>query len=76
MAKEINSTNHLTIVNVKWLADTKGAVRYQEVDDAGNPKTGDGAVVGSLYLRKAALKSLNKGTPKGLRLHIDVVPET
>jgi hypothetical protein len=43
--------------------ETKGAVRYQEVDDQGTPRKGDNdeAVVGPLYLRKAALKRLNGG---------------
>ena len=43
--------------------ETKGAVRYQEVDDQGIPRKGDNdqAVVGPLYLRKAALKRLYDG---------------
>lgn len=40
--------------------ETKGALRYQEVDDSGNDKNiGEGAVVGSLYLRKDQID----GTP-------------
>lgn len=75
---ELNSPNHLTIVNFRWLADTKGAVRYQEIDDNGvDRKTdSDGAIVGSLYLRKAALGVFKKGTPKTLSMHIDIKPET
>ena len=36
---------------------TPGALRYAEVDETGNPVKGDvnGALIGSLYLRKAAM---------------------
>lgn len=34
--------------------ETKGAVRYQEVDEAGNPKD-KGYLMGTVYLRKDAL---------------------
>lgn len=35
---------------------TKGAVRYQEINDAGEPvQISDGAKIGTLYLRKSAL---------------------
>ena len=36
---------------------TPGALRYAEVDDAGQPIKGDanGVLIGSLYLRKAAM---------------------
>ncbi len=37
--------------------ETKGAFRYQETDGSGQPRRGDsqGAVVGTLYIRKRAL---------------------
>lgn len=45
---------------VKFVLDreTKGAVRYQEVDDNGTPVTDDakGCVFRNLYVRKSALK--------------------
>lgn len=67
----------LTTVTFQLLSDTKGAQRYQEVDDKGNPRTGDsdGAVIGSLYLRKMALAKLNKGTPKKFRCTLEAIPE-
>ena len=35
--------------------ETPGAVRYQETDKEGNKKTvADGAVIGTLYLRKSS----------------------
>ena len=38
--------------------ETKGAVRYQEVDEHGKPATEsfEGHVVGALYIRKTAIK--------------------
>lgn len=74
MASEINSPNHVTIVQFALLNETKGAVRYQEVNAEGVPLKGDtdGAVIGSLYLRKAALNKIGKGVPKTLHIHIDV----
>lgn len=38
--------------------ETKGAVRYQEINAQGEPiSTNDGAKIGTLYLRKSALGS-------------------
>ncbi len=47
--------------------ETKGALRYQEVDESGRPREGDkdGAVVGTLYLRKAAM--VDSGVPVRVR---------
>jgi hypothetical protein len=44
-------------VVVRFLNDTPGALRYRETDDKGNPIHGDqeGALIGDLYLRKAAI---------------------
>ena len=74
MASEITSPNHLTIVKFELLTETKGAVRYQEVDKDGVALKSDtdGAVVGSLYLRKAALNKIGKGVPKTIRVHMDI----
>lgn len=37
--------------------ETKGALRYQEVDGKGKRlKTGEGATVGTLYLRKSEVE--------------------
>lgn len=37
--------------------ETKGAVRYMEVDASGNTKAiGEGAVIGTLYIRKTSLE--------------------
>ena len=63
------------VVKFKFKESTKGAERYQEVDDSGAPKNGDTAeaVIGALYLRKAALKRLNGGTvPPTLNARITI----
>jgi len=62
-------------VNFQWLADTKGAVRFQEVGDDGRPKKSDadGAVIGSLYLRKAALKELGISNLKGFTVTVTAI---
>lgn len=74
MTDETQSSNHIAIVKFTLLRETKGANLYQEIDASGNHLKGDpdGAVIGSLYLRKAALSKLGKGTPKSLSLHIDI----
>jgi hypothetical protein len=45
-------------VKFKRVDKTKGALRYVEIDDEGNERKtdADGAVIGTLYLRKAFLK--------------------
>jgi hypothetical protein len=41
----------------KLKKETSGAVQYEEVNENGSKKTDmDGAVMGSMYLRKATLK--------------------
>jgi len=47
-----------SIIDVSMVLEreTKGAVRYQEVDAAGNPMTED-YKIGTLYIRKSALKA-------------------
>ena len=44
-----------TTVRFKLEKETKGAVRYQEVDDTGQPKDFTTALIGTVYLRKAQL---------------------
>jgi len=60
-------------LNFVWKNDTPGAMRYQEVDDAGQPRKNDndGQVIGPVYLRKAALKALGITNPKQFILVID-----
>jgi len=49
--------------------ETKGAIRYQEVDKKGNKKAiADGATIGTLYLRK---DSLNGNVPNNLVVSIN-----
>jgi hypothetical protein len=47
-----------TRVKFKLVDKTKGALRYVEIDDEGNERKtdADGAIIGTLYLRKAAQK--------------------
>lgn len=73
MADEIDSPNHMTIVRFAWQTSTKGTERYQEINENGQPIKGDdqGIVIGTLYVRKAALDRIGKGVPKRLSLHID-----
>jgi hypothetical protein len=50
--------------------ETKGALRYQQVDKNGQPKSIDaGAEVGTLYLRKSAFNG--SGFPKNLKVNIE-----
>ena len=56
-------------VNFAWERETPGAVRYREVDSKGNVRTNaDGAVIGTLYLRKA---QIGKKVPKKLIVTIN-----
>ena len=59
-------------LNFVWKNSTPGTERYQEVDDAGQPRKSDqdGQVIGALYLRKAALKALGIN-PKQFTVTID-----
>ena len=47
-----------TTVKMVLDRETKGAVRYQEVDDSGTPVTDDakGCVFRNIYVRKSSLK--------------------
>ncbi len=45
------------VVKFEYEKETSGAHRYMEVDKSGNRLTAsDGAKVGSLYIRKSAIK--------------------
>jgi len=60
-----------TIVSFQFERETKGAVRFQEVDDKGNVLSmGDGAKIGTLYIRKSAFNG--EGTPKKIQLAVTV----
>jgi hypothetical protein len=37
------------------LKETKGAIRYQEVDSSGRPIELEAATIGTLYVRKSAI---------------------
>ncbi len=50
--------------------ETKGAVRYQEVNEAGNVLNLGEYAIGTLYLRKSMLK---EPWPKALGITIDFV---
>ena len=44
-------------INFEKERETKGAVRYQELDKSGAPAAiGDGAIIGTIYIRKAAFR--------------------
>lgn len=58
-----------TTVTFKFKNETKGAIRYQEIGDDGVERsTGDGAKIGSLYIRKTALNG--DGVPQKLKVVI------
>jgi len=48
-----------TSITFKLHAETKGAVRYQEVNAKGQPVEGDDAFIGTLYFRKAKFGKLS-----------------
>ena len=60
-------------LNFVYKNETPGAQRYQEIDDKGQPRKNDadGQVIGPIYLRKAALKTLGLGTPTQFTVIID-----
>lgn len=77
MASKTNSPTNKIKFNL--FAETKGAVRYQEVDDAGTPVEGDDAHIGSLYFRKANFGKISATwastgePPPGLTVTIETV---
>lgn len=65
MATKTPTTQTVT-ASFKLERETKNAVRYMEVDGAGNEKALDaGAAIGTLYVRKSAFKD---GTPETFTL--------
>jgi hypothetical protein len=56
-------------VKFKFEKETKGALRYQEVDEKGEPIEQVWAKVGSLYLRKTAFER-GAAYPQTLRVEI------
>ena len=70
-----------TTVYLKLVYATAGAVRYQEVDEKGNPlkKDSDGALVATQYLRKEKLAKVlgldritEANAPQSVKLEISV----
>lgn len=58
------------VVNMVLERDTKGAVRYQEVDEkGGNKDIAQGARIGTLYIRKSAFDG--KPIPKAIEVTIN-----
>lgn len=70
MTAKIDHPNHMAKINFKFDYDTKGAIRYVELNDKGQPVKTDaeGALIGTLYLRKA---KLNGKMPKGFTIDMD-----
>lgn len=75
MATKTESKNGLlSTCFFKLRNETKGAVRYEQIDANGKPFTIEmGALVGTLYLRKAAL---DVDAPKRLKIDITTQPNS
>jgi hypothetical protein len=58
-------------IRFQFERDTKGALRYAEVDDDGKLIEQAWATVGSLYIRKSSLK---RGDPFPRELNVPIVP--
>jgi hypothetical protein len=56
-------------VNMVLERETKGAYRYAEVDDAGNPVEAVWSKLGTQYIRKTAFA---QGTPAPRKLRVTV----
>lgn len=64
--KTSRSTQESVNISFDFSNETKGALRFQEVDGKGEQLKGDDSVVGTLYFRKAALAKLGfKEVPEG-----------
>lgn len=48
--------------------ETKGAARYQEIDDQGSPRDIANAVIGTLYLRKSKMPN---PLPSQITVHVE-----
>ena len=60
-----------TTIEFAFDRTTPGTARYQEIDAQGKPlRTRDGAVIGTLYIRKTAL---NGQVPQRIRATIQAV---
>lgn len=69
--KKETHPGHIANINFKLEKATSGAYKFYEVDEAGNKKgVADGAVVGTLYVRKAALPA--GVTPTGVSVDLDL----
>jgi len=53
--------------------ETKGALRYQEVDDKGKPVEQAWAKIGTLYIRKTAFER-GQTPPQRLAVTVEVLP--
>lgn len=74
MAKE-TKTNSNTTLQALFIIDreTKGALRFQEVDAEGTALDIAEASVGTLYIRKSALDKAGIKSPRGLKITIEPV---
>jgi hypothetical protein len=52
-------TNGATQVQFRFFAETKGALRFQEIGANGQDVEGDDAHIGTLYFRKAQFKNVS-----------------
>jgi len=79
MATKVKSTeSDQNVIRFAFLNETKGALRFQEVDTSGNEVPADKMKIGSLYFRKATFGKMSaeyasNGTiPKVLVARIEV----
>jgi len=71
MATKTKATNDP--IRFKFLNETKGAVRYQEVDKEGADSPADKARIGSLYFRKSQFGKVSEtGFPPFLVITVQV----
>jgi hypothetical protein len=59
-------------IRLKLEKETKGALRYQEVDEKGEPIEQASAKVGTLYLRKSSIEH-GAPFPKALRVTVEMM---
>lgn len=70
MAKETDDKALVSTCLFKLKNETPGALRYEQVDVSGNIfNIGDGALIGTLYLRKSALNGV---VPKEFKLDLTI----
>lgn len=69
--KKPTHEGHIANISFKLEKATPGSFKFYEVDEAGNKKDiAGGAVVGTLYVRKAALPA--GVTPTGVTVDLDL----